>query len=306
MQGLTNNPDKLKKQFRYIAWAVFRTLLITGMVFIILYPLIYMASVSLRPTRELFDPSIVWIPKTFTLEHFRDAIKGMSLSASFGDANPLYNTLTLDIISAVLQTVCAASVGYGFARFRFRGRGPLFALVILSMIVPVNSLVIPMYGNYVRLGLVNSSLSLYVPALLGLGIRAGLCIYIFRQFFRNMPRELEDAAAIDGCGFIKTFYRIFVPNASPALLTVFIFTFVWYWNDFYYSRMFMSTKTTISVALSELASVLNVTSELGRDPYRTLAIMKAGCLIAMLPLLLIYIVLQKYFTESIERTGIVG
>ena len=147
---------------------------------------------------------------------------------------------------------------------------------------------------------------MYLPAVFASGIRSGLFIYIFRQFYRGLPRELEDAAAVDGCGPIKTFLRVMVPLSSAAFITVFLFSFVWYWNDYYYSGMFFTNGNTVTLALSSLQDKLRTLNNGAYDPYLYVVSMQAGCLLVVLPPLLIYIIFQRYFTESIEKTGIVG
>ena len=296
----------IKKFVIRVIWTLIRTVILTGLAFIIIYPILYMISIAFRPVAEMFDPAVVWIPKSFTVDNMKMAIEKMNLFNPALESNSLMNTFLLDVVSAVLQVIFASTVGYGFARYDFKGNKILFAMVILTMIVPINSIIIPTYINYSALGIVDRLASFYIPAIFGMGIRAGFSIYIFRQFFKGMPKELEDAAAIDGCGFIRTFIQIFVPNAKSAYLTVFLFSIVWYWNDFYYSYMFFPKKQTVSIALSNLRSVLNQSLDVTRDPYVILTIMQAGCLLSVIPLLLFYLVLQRQFTESIERTGIVG
>jgi multiple sugar transport system permease protein len=160
----------------------------------------------------------------------------------------------------------------------------------------------------VSVNLLDTMWTFYLPAMLGTGIRSGLFIYIFRQFFRGMPKELEDAAGIDGCSHFGTFVRVMVPSAMPAFLTVFLFSFVWYWNDYFFSAMFFTSQYTISLRLAILPARLQQLEQWAHqgDPFRIVAQIQAGSLLAVGPVLVLYIVLQRYFTESIERTGIVG
>lgn len=306
-------------------WALTRAVFLLGMAFIILYPLLYMISMAVRPVAQLHDPAVVWFPKSVTLENILDAMDKMGLSRPLFNNNALVNSVVLDVVSATLQMLVTAMIGYGFARFEFKGKTLMFGVVILSIIVPVNSIIIPTYLNYrffdlfgitnilgrlikgspIYLPLVDNMLSFYLPALLGSGIRSGLCIFIYRQFFKGMPRELEDAAAIDNCGAFATFFRIFLPNARPPMLTVFVLSLVWYWSDYYYSSMFFPSFRTVSIGLSQLQSAMS-TDVATRDPYRELVVMQSGALIAIIPLLIFYLFIQRRFTESVERSGIVG
>ena len=233
-------------------WSIVRAVLLIGLSFIILYPLIYMVSIAFRPLDELFDPSVVWIPKHLTLKNIKFAMEKMNMLKPVGTENSLFNSVVVNLLSALLQVASTAFVGYGFARFEFKLRGFLFGVVIFTMVVPVNSIIIPLFLNYRNLHLLDSYFAFYIPAILGQGIRSGLFIFIFRQFFKGMPKEFEDAASVDGCGGLRTFLQIFVPNAGPAFLTSFLFSIVWYWNDYYYSSMFFPTKQTVSLALAGL------------------------------------------------------
>jgi multiple sugar transport system permease protein len=161
-------------------------------------------------------------------------------------------------------------------------------------------------GSQPSVNLINDPLAFYIPAALGVGIRSGLYIFIFRQFFRGVPKELEEAATVDGCGVFKTFLRIMVPNSGAAFLTVFLFSIVWYWNDFFQTSMLMTGRSTLAVALSSLRLSLRLQGVDIYDPFMLTTRLQAGALVTVLPLLIMYIVLQKYFTESVERTGIVG
>lgn len=146
---------------------------------------------------------------------------------------------------------------------------------------------------------------MYIPALFCNGIRAGLFIYLFRQFFRGLPKELEDAAYLDGCGPFKTFISVMVPNAASSFLTVFIFSIVWYWNDYYVSSMYFSNANTISMKIDNIATTVSLylTGEVG-NALDFVVWMEAGCLLAITPIVIMYIFLQKYFTEGIERAGL--
>lgn len=156
--------------------------------------------------------------------------------------------------------------------------------------------------DFLTVNMIDSWFVFWLPALLATGLRSGLYVYIFRQFYRNIPVEIEEAALVDGAGYFKTFYRIMVPNASGSFLTVFLFSIVWYWNDTFYSSNFITRKRTLAKALSNLRGDLGG----GNDYYSLSPKVMAGALLFVTPMLLIYIVLQRYFVQSVERTGIVG
>lgn len=306
--------QRVRRRSGSLALTLFRYALLLGLAFIIVYPLLYIISMAFRTAEDILDPTVIWLPRHFTLQNIADAFEGMR----YLDA--LWNTVSISVFSSLLQLASCAIVGYGFARFQFKGKSLLFGLVLLTIIIPPQVVFIPtylMYSHYDFFGLttalfgkdafvnlIDSRLTMYLPALFGVGIRSGLFIYIFRQFFRGLPRELEDAAYVDGCGHARTFLRVILPNAGSAFLTVFLFSLVWYWNDFYYMSMYFNKTKNISLALNGLTRNLSEAVSVNVNEVSIRA--QAGCLLAIAPLLIIFIVLQKYFTEGVERTGIVG
>jgi multiple sugar transport system permease protein len=148
-----------------------------------------------------------------------------------------------------------------------------------------------------------------VPALFASGLRAGLFIFIFRQFFSGMPPDLEEAARIDGCGYLRTFVRIIVPLAVPAIITVALFSFIWHWNEYYLSAIYFNDGMPLPVMLKRLQSALineNIYNITNNTPDHIRTYLQGGCLLVILPPLALYIFTQRFFTESVERTGIVG
>lgn len=298
-----------------IIWKLYRFFILFGLSFVLLYPLLYSLSVAFRPDSELFDPSVIWIPKHFTLDNIKEAFTAMDYPKS------LLRTVQLNVLSSLLELVSCTLAGYGFARFKFKGKNMLFALMLFTIIVPSQTTIIPMYASYryfdffgigklitlftgsqFSINLIDTNWTFYIPSLLGVGLRAGLFIYILRQFFRGLPKELEDAAYIDGCGPFSTFFRVMVPNSMQAFLTVFILSIVWHWNEYYLTSMYFLNKWTIATSLTGMTNHLSDRY----NPYAFVTKMQAGCLLAIIPILIMYIILQKYFTESVERTGIVG
>ena len=316
-----------KQHYRYIfgrrvgskVWPIFRFLILFGLGFVIMYPILFMISAAIRPQAEMNDPSIMWIPKTFIFSNITETWNAIAYPKL------LWNTLSVNIVCSLLQVVTCSITGYGFARFKFKLRGILFIIVILQIIVPTQIVLIPqfmqfryfdIFGIFAAmsetgdpLNLTNSPWALYLQAICVNGIRAGLFVLLFRQFFRGLPKELEDAAHLDGCGPFSTFVRIMVPNARTSFLTVFIFSLVWYWNDSYVSGMFYTESNTIALQVSNLFSTISAWLNGGTIqgiPQQYMVWIEAGCLLSLLPILLIYCFLQKYFIEGIERSGITG
>lgn len=306
-----------KEELRYLrrksasekVWPFFRFVIMFGLGFVILYPLIYMISCTFRDRSDMTDPTVMWIPRNYTLNVLRDTLRAMD----FG--NTLRTTVVLNIGCSLVQVISCALTGYGFARFSFRGKKLLFGIVVMMILVPTQVIALPLYTQFRyflfgKINLIDTMWTMYLPAMTANGIRSGLMILIFRQFFKGLPRELEDAAYIDGCGPLMTFLRVMIPNAASAFLTVFLFSVVWYWNDYYVSTMFFTNTKTIARMLtnldSELAKQLFNDPTVQISPREQIIWKEAGCLISIAPILIMYAFLQKYFTEGIERSGLVS
>lgn len=314
------NPYILKQKSLSFVFKFFRLLFIIGLSYLFLFPLLYMIVTAFQDPATAKDPSIIWVPPVLSL-------KGITLAWSmlnFNNAAPL--TIIITIFSSAASIVSCSMVGYGFARFKFPLKNVIFILVVLTIIVPPQTLIMSNYlefyffdfGGLLKLipgfksiSLLNTAWVFVLPSIFGTGLRNGLYIFIFRQFFLGQPKDLEEAARIDGCGPFKTFLRIMVPLAGPAFVTVILFSIVWQWNDFYNSSMyFIDNVKPIPVMLQNLESALRMgdTAVLDRNTtkYEVRMYMMGGTLLSVLPPLILYICTQKFFTESIERTGLVG
>lgn len=304
-------------------WVFARACLVIGISFIILYPLLMKLSVMFKAREDLFNPMIVWIPHNFTLENIKVAAKVLDYFPT------LTNSLVLSTSAMVMSVVSCALAGYGFGRFKFKGNNILFAFVILTILIPAQTLVIPLYmhfryfdlfgliglfNNGEPLNLMNSYWPIIMTTLTANGLKAGLFIYIFRQFFRGMPNEIAEAAIIDGAGIMQTFFRVMLPNAVPAIITVMLFSFVWQYNDVHYSNLFLNQTKLMASQLATIggntASYINLTEGnvdgANVDPVIIQSIIDTGILMAILPLIVLYLFVQRWFVESVERTGIVG
>ena len=276
--------------------------------FIYLNPILQMLSKSFMNLDDLLDSSINWIPSKFILSNYAQAAKSMDFWASLGKS----------IILAGVPTLCnlisCAIIGYGLARFEFPFKKVVLAVIVFTFILPSQVTMIPTYALYSQIGILGTILPFVVPPLLGMGINAPIFILIFWQFFRQVPKVLIEAAQIDGAGYFKSFFRISLPSATPAFITVGLFSFVWYWNESYLTEMYVSgvmTKsgwTSLVIQLENFASNYNsyaTTAASGATSINE-AINMSGTMLSILPLLLMYFVLQRYFVESIDKTGITG
>jgi len=306
-------------------WKIFRLFLLLSLCYVVFFPIMFMLSNALRSGLDAVDPTIIWIPKHYTMQNFITVFALLDYPRSF------VSTVTISIGSALLQIAVSAMTGYGFAKYKFRFRGVLFALVLFTVVIPQQILVMSLYlkfkffdmagfGYLYSLitgqmpNLLDNPLVFFVPSMFGVGLKGGLFIYIFRQFFRGLPNELMSAAKIDGCGHFGIFIKIMLPNAVPAIVSVFLFSVVWHWSEIFYSSVFLSTNQMLSPQLSSLrvqvframtsntASLMSLfTSESGSIE----SVIQAGVFLVILPVLLLYLVTQKFFVQGVERTGLV-
>lgn len=303
-----------------IAWKITRFILLIGIEFVLIYPVLFMFVTAFRGRADMEDPSIVWITRTWTLDNIKTLFTAMDYPSLLG------YTAAISFGSALLQTFVCSFVGYGFARFDFPLKKVLFAIVVMTIIVPVQTYLSPLYMmfRFFRIPGISDLLDLiaagsgtwklidtagpfWVQSLLGMGFRSGLFIFIYRQFYRGMPGELEEAALIDGCGMIRTYFRVMMPNVRSSMITVFIFSVVWHWNDYYLPAVFSETRQTVATSLASLRSTLErLATQNGSDLLTVQVQVQAGALLAIAPMLVLFVIAQRYFTEGVERSGIVG
>lgn len=307
---------------------VFFVTLVIGLTFIILHPILKLIPPVITKMDSLGDPDVVWIPKEFSLLSFEAGYAITYGSKITIIANTLFYALTI----ALIQTFMSAMAGFSLARVDFPGRGIVFALVVLTILIPSQALLIPQYLHFKQfdvfgiitaitggtIDLINNPSILYVLAALGLGVKQGFFVFMFRQFFMTMPKELEEAAEIDGCGFYGTYFRIMLPNAKPPIMVVSVLSFVWNYSDTYFTNYFHPEGLYIAPTLMGRydMSQTNITFINGListnfDVFTTSemtyhAVRYASLMIMLAPLLVVYFIVQKNLVESSERSGIVG
>lgn len=311
--------QRLRRRIPAAVVSVLRFVVLLGLSYVFLFPVLYMISVAFRAPDSVNDPSVIWIPRALSLQSLRETVALMN----YGHA--LMKTLAMTVPSTLAAVLSCSVIGYGFARYDFREKKAAFLLVVLTIIVPPQMIVLSSYTNFryftfagllrllalipgvpASVNLLDTPWTFILPSLFGVGLRGGFFIFIYRQFFLGMPKELEEAAYIDGCSPFATFWRIMFPLAKPAIIIVLLFGLVWHWNDTSLSAMYYMNDMPLSVMLSNLKTLIvdsGVTVQ-GNDMVRTY--MQAGCLLTITPPLLLYLVAQRYFTESVERAGIVG
>ena len=307
----------MKRMAKSAVLVLFRTLFIIGLSYLFLFPLLYMIVTAFQDPSTANDPSVIWIPKSLSMVGITGGWKFLKFSES------VILTTIITVFGTAGSIISCAMVGYGFARFKFPLKNIAFVLVILTIVVPVQTIIMSTYLNYWffdfggilklfgidSVNILNTAWVFVLPSLFGTGLRNGLYIFIFRQFFLGQPKDLEEAARIDGCGPFKTFIRIMVPLAGPAFVTVLLFSIVWHWNDFYSSSIYFTNEIKpLSCMLQNLGNALKMGTvwDSNTTQYEVRMYLMGGTLLSVLPPLLLYVFTQRFFTESIERTGLVG
>lgn len=281
---------------------VYTLLISVGFVF--LYPIFYMISYSLKGVDDLVNPLVNWIPTKFYLGNYKQALTVLDFK------NTLLQTIYVSILPAIIQSIAASLIGYGFARFEFKGKKILFFLVIATFVIPPQITMIPQFLMFKKIGLLGNILVYILPALFGQGIRSAIFILIFYQFFRMIPKSLEEAAEVDGAGSIKIFFKIAIPIALPAYIISFLFSFVWYWNETYLASMYFGDAIqTLPLQLQKFSAAFakmfpGGATESGLSVNESIKM--AGTFLNIVPLLIVYFITQRWFVEGVDRSGITG
>jgi len=313
-----SNGYLLRKTILKYGVSICRFILLFGMCFLILQPILNKISVSFMTERDLYDPTVISIPQNFTTENYTLAAQMLSYKES------LINSLRVSIFVAIIQVAMSTLVGYGFARFEFPLKKFWFACVLLVILIPPQTISSSLHLHFRffdffgiiklitgdSLNLRGSELPYYLMSLGTMGLKNGLYVYLIRQFFRNIPKELEEAAYVDGCGTLMTFIRIMLPDAKPILTSCFLFSFVWQWTDGFYSRIFFSGTKLISTSITKVVDNLGTYISRLLGVQTTISVAYSNCILStsilmlIVPLILIYLFAQKGFVESLSSSGI--
>ncbi len=294
---------------------LFKLVIIVGVCYVILGPVIGIISSSFFSDADNYNPMVYLIPQQPTLARYKMAMQYLKYWKT------MFSSLLYSLTLMVVQVVICSMVGYGFARFKFPLKNLFFACVVVMIVIPTHTVMLPLYMTFAKfnlfglvslfhggepVNLLSTPVPMYIMTLFGCGLRSGLYIYIFNQFFRGLPKEIEEAALVDGAGTWYTYFRIMLVNALPSVVTVAIFSLVWQYNDTFFAKLFLiSDSIVISKKISTIeASISNVEKIL--DPNILELYVDAGIVLIMIPIVIIYIALQKQFIEGVERSGIVG
>lgn len=309
-----NERQALANSFKGLLMSVFRLVIIVGVCYVILGPVLGILANSFFSNKDAYNPMVYLIPQNPTLERYETSIKILDYFPTVG------RSLLYSLVLMLMQIFTCSMVGYGFARYKFPLKSLLFGLVVVMIVIPSHTIMLPLYMTFRTfdpfglctlitggpLNLMKTPYPMMMMTILGCGLRSGLYIYIFNQFFRGLPKEIEEAALVDGAGTWYTYFNIMLRNAMPSVITVAVFSLVWQYNDTFYAHLFqipqdMSIGTRISSLVANIANQFQINDMVIQNLY-----LDAGIVLMLVPVVLIYVVLQKQFIEGVERSGIVG
>lgn len=269
--------------------------------FIYCKPMLYMIATMVKDAGNLLDPAVIWIPRSWYWGHLEEAFSMLHFPASFSIS------MTVSLSVAVLQVITCSLTGYAFARLDFPLKRLWFAALLFTFVMPPQVTILPTILLLNELGWINTYYPMIVPALFGHGLKGALFIFIFHQFFSTLPKELEEAAKMDGVGIFRFFFRIMLPVSRSAIVVVFLFSFVWNWNDFYFPSMYMprAGEAPLAIGLGRMAAAMNADAAEGYINIFAEPVKMAASFLVILPVLAIYAFMQRWFVEGVERTGLV-
>nr|AHF24949.1 sugar ABC transporter permease [uncultured bacterium Contig1477] len=306
----------LKRRIKQIAVSVFRALLMFGLCFMIIQPMITRFSMSFMEEKDLYDSTIVMLPRHVTLQNYVD------VAALTNFPESMLNTLWISIVMSICQVISTTLVAYGFARFEFPLKKFWFACVVALIVVPPQTIQTALYSYFSHFdplgiitaiqgkpGIRTSIWPYMLMCLTCMGLKDGLYIYMLRQYFKGVPESLEEAAYVDGCGTMHTFVKIMLPDAVPIIASCFLFSFVWQWTDLFYSRNFLSGYRLYAVQMSTMTTRMgryyatSLTDAITVTNGRSLQLISIAVLFCCIPLIILYCFTQRTFVESLAMTG---
>ncbi len=277
--------------------------LLIALGYVYLYPMLYMVTNSFMSMSDIINVAVRWIPSSLNWENYRIVWQDLNYPKALWDAFILAGA------PALSATVSSAFIGYGFARFDMPFKKTLMTLMIMAFIIPPQITMLPTFRMYANYDLLGSLRAFVYPAILGQGLNGPIYILIFYSFFKTLPKSLEESAQLDGASSFKVFTKIALPLAIPSIIIVFLFSFVWYYNETYLAGLFLRGSDMLTLPL-RIEQYINEFTSIYPEGSRARELMQAvslaGNILTILPLLILYFFTQKHFVESIDRTGITG
>lgn len=273
-------PSPLKRALVYA--------LLTAVSFIMLYPLLWMVSSSFKPENEIFATTSL-IPQEFTLDAYRRGWNG--LSVSFG--HMFLNSLLISVLVVIGNLISCSMAAYAFTRLQFKGRGFWFALMLGTLMMPQHAVLIPQYLMFLKFGWVNTIMPLVVPKFFAID---AFFIFLMVQFFRGIPRELDEAAIMDGAGPLRIFLKVILPLSTPVMATAAVFSFIWTWDDFFAPLIYLNDIEKYTAQLG-LRTFVDATAQ---SDWGALLAMST---LTVLPIFILFLLFQRLLIEGIATTG---
>ncbi len=268
--------------------------------FLYVYPILYMISNSFKSQSDIVNPMVNWIPSKLYFGNYERAFKVLKFFPT------LSKSLLITLVPALIQTIVTSVIGYGFAKFNFKFKNFWLVLVLLTFVIPVQIYMIPRYMMFFEFGLLENAWAIILPSIVGQGVNSAIFVLIFYQFFKMIPYSINEAAEIDGAGPYYIFFKMGIPLATPAFITSFLFGLVWYWNETYVTSLFLGNAyPNLQLRLANFVSEYSqiYTEELLRINE---GVRLAATLLIILPMLIVYFTIQRWFVEGVEKTGITG
>lgn len=290
---------------------LFMYILLIDLTFVFLYPFLYMAVTSLKSPSDITDLSVNWILSEVYVGNYTLSWEMLDYPVR------LLRTMLVTLACTAGHILSCAFIGYGFARFRFKGRNLMFVLLLLSMIVPTETIIAPLYLLFAKLHLVDTVLPLILPTWFGFGLKGALFVFLFRQFYQSLPPSLEEAAQVDGCGAVRTFFSIAFPASRSSILVCLVLSLVWHWNDYFEPLIYINkdSEKLLPMLLPQLYAVIEnaglgaaggLASDPDLDKVFTKGVAMAATVLVVLPVFILYMFLQKKFVQGVEWSGITG
>ena len=317
-----NTLNKANKHIVKLSVIIFRIIFLVAFSYILLYPVIFMCTNAIKTQADVMNPAVKWISHSPSLYSFKLAFQGMQFPTA------LKNTLIFSIVSALIQVFTCAFYSYGISRFKLKINGLLTFFLILIILVPDIVLIMPRITNFrhldflgildllgrligrdIRPNVTDTLWCFYLPAIFGVGLKSGILMYIYIQFFKGLPVELEEAAWLDGAGPFKTFFTIILPSSGVVILTVTVFSVVWHWNDWLLPTMYTTNNFTLSSQLYNIETVVSIWARgngVTVDSTLSYGVSLCACILFIILPLVMYLFIQRKFIQSIDRVGIVG
>jgi len=312
--------QKVVRHSSSFVYKLFRYCVLIGAAYIVTFPLFKLITASFTEAYELYSGNGGFLPNMPTFENYKH------FYTYFKVDDYLLRTCEIAFICTAFQLVSCALVGYGLGRYKFKGSGLVFVAVLFTIILPTQVSTIPQFYNYrwfdlfgigkiiglftgktFTVNLLKNSMAMYTPALFAMGLRSGVFIFLFKQFFASMPKDLEEAAKLDGCGPFSTFLRVMVPNIKPVVVTTILLSVIYYWNDTLTSSVMLRNEEgpTLMVRMEQIYEQSNAFYNLS-DQAQKLAEECCMALVVVAPLIVLFLIGQRFFVECMDRSGSKG